>query len=274
MSAVITKAVSWAVGIAQDDSHGYSQYKRWGPDYDCSSLVISAYEQAGVPVKEAGATYTGNMRRAFEQCGFKSIKYGFGTVLMKGDVLLNEKHHAALYIGDGQIVQASIAETGKIYGKEGDQTTSEIEFRNFYVYRYGWDYILRYGEKESEVKPFNEEGVGEFVERLYQTTLGRPSDPAGKAYWIDKARSGATGADLAYGFWRSPELLRLSIDMTDEEYVETLYQAFFGRHSDPIGLDYWCGRLEAGYDRDSIIEGFIGSVEWRDLCRTYGISPK
>ena len=148
MSSVIERAVSWAVGIAQDDSHGYSQYNRWGPDYDCSSLVISAYEQAGVPVKEAGATYTANMRRAFEQCGFKSIKYGSGTVLMKGDVLLNEKHHTALYIGDGQIVQASISETGKIYGKEGDQTTKEIEVRN--VYRYSWDYILRYEEKESE----------------------------------------------------------------------------------------------------------------------------
>ena len=155
MSSVIERAVSWAVGIAQDDSHGYSQYNRWGPDYDCSSLVISAYEQAGVPVKEAGATYTANMRRAFEQCGFKSIKYGSGTVLMKGDVLLNEKHHTALYIGDGQIVQASISETGKIYGKEGDQTTKEIEVRN--VYRYSWDYILRYEEKESEGKIVNVE---------------------------------------------------------------------------------------------------------------------
>ena len=70
-------------------------------------------------------------------------------------LLLNEKHHAALYVGDGQIVQASIAETGKIYGKEGDQTTREIEFRNFYVYRYGWDYILRYEEKESEAMKVN-----------------------------------------------------------------------------------------------------------------------
>ena len=157
MSAVIERAVSWAVSIAQDDSHGYSQHKRWGPDYDCSSLVISAYEQAGVPVKEAGATYTANMRRAFEQCGFKSIKYGFGTVLKKGDILLNEKHHAALYIGNGQIVQASIAESGKIYGKEGDQTSREIEVRNFYAYSHGWDYILRYEEKESEGKIVNVE---------------------------------------------------------------------------------------------------------------------
>lgn len=149
MNAVIKEAVSWAVGIAQDDSHGYSQINRWGPDYDCSSLVISAYEQAGVPVKEAGATYTGNMRAAFQKCGFKSIKYGSGAVLMKGDVLLNEKHHAAMYIGDGQIVQASIAETGKIYGKEGDQTKREIAVSTFYEFSKGWDYVLRY--KESEV---------------------------------------------------------------------------------------------------------------------------
>ena len=150
MSAVIERAVSWAVGIAQDDSHGYSQHKRWGPDYDCSSLVISAYEKAGVPVKEAGATYTGNMRAAFQKCGFSVLFYRLGMTLLRGDILLNERRHTAMYIGDGQIVQASIAETGKIYGKEGDQTTKEIEVKNFYVYRYGWDYVLRYEEKESE----------------------------------------------------------------------------------------------------------------------------
>ena len=29
----------WALQIANDDSHGYSQCNRTGPDYDCSSLV-------------------------------------------------------------------------------------------------------------------------------------------------------------------------------------------------------------------------------------------
>lgn len=149
MSAVIAEAVSWAVGIAQDDSHGYSQYKRWGPDYDCSSLVISAYEQAGVPVKEAGATYTGNMRAAFKKCGFSVLFYRSGMTLVRGDILLNERHHTAMYLGEGQIVQASIAETGKIYGKEGDQTKREIAVSTFYEFSKGWDYVLRY--KESEV---------------------------------------------------------------------------------------------------------------------------
>lgn len=46
------KAVTWAIEIANDPAHGYDQDNRWGPDYDCSSLVISAWQQAGVPVKQ------------------------------------------------------------------------------------------------------------------------------------------------------------------------------------------------------------------------------
>ena len=42
MATKIDKAVTWAVGIANDNSHGYDQADRWGPDYDCSSLVIQA----------------------------------------------------------------------------------------------------------------------------------------------------------------------------------------------------------------------------------------
>ena len=133
------KAVAWALRIANDPAHGYDQGNRWGPDYDCSSLVISAYEAAGVPVKAAGASYTGNMRAAFKRCGFREVS---GT-LKTGDVLLNEKNHAALYVGGGQIVQASINERGSITGgQSGDQTGGEISVRGYY--NYPWDVILRY----------------------------------------------------------------------------------------------------------------------------------
>ena len=44
------KAAAWAEAIAADEAHGYDQSARWGPDYDCSSLVIAAYKQAhGLP---------------------------------------------------------------------------------------------------------------------------------------------------------------------------------------------------------------------------------
>ena len=61
----VDNVVRYALSIANDDTHGYSQVNRWGPDYDCSSFVIECYNHEGIPVKVNGATYTGNMLSAF-----------------------------------------------------------------------------------------------------------------------------------------------------------------------------------------------------------------
>lgn len=149
----VEKAVQFAIQIANDPSHGYDQINRWGPNYDCSSLLITAFEQAGIPVKTAGATYTGNMRVAFKICGFRTLIYAKGMELKRGDVLLNEKHHTAMYLGGNQIVQASINEKGKTTGgKSGDQTGREIYIGKFYEYKLGWEYVLRYEEQEEVIK--------------------------------------------------------------------------------------------------------------------------
>ena len=94
---VITAQIS-ARKIAADQRHGYSQASRWGTvgtvsDFDCSSLVISAYEQAGVPLKSKGATYTGNLREVALSCGFedvtKKVNLNTGAGLKKGDILMS-----------------------------------------------------------------------------------------------------------------------------------------------------------------------------------------
>lgn len=140
----VEKAVQWAVGIANDNTHGYDQTHRWGTDYDCSSLVISAFKQAGIPV--GAATYTGNMFRVFCSNGFSVVRDGS---LKRGDVLLNVRHHTALYIGNNQIVQASINEKGTVSGGQpGDQTGNEISIRPYY--NFPWDYVLRYTEDEED----------------------------------------------------------------------------------------------------------------------------
>lgn len=144
MSNVIDSAVNWAQQIAEDPRHGYDQTNRQGPDYDCSSFVIAAYKQAGVPLK---STYTGNMKADFLQRGFadvtQRINRATGAGLEVGDVLLNERNHTALYIGNGRIVQASINELGTTTGgKTGDQTGREIYERGYY--NYPWDCVMRY----------------------------------------------------------------------------------------------------------------------------------
>ena len=152
MSSRIDKAVQWALAIAADNSHGYDQDNRWGPDYDCSSLVISAFENAGIPVKTNGATYTGDMKKVFlitdSEC-IKNVDLSTGEGLRYGDVLLKEGHHTAISLGNGYIVHASINEKGKIEGGQtGDQTGGEICVRDYY--NKPWNAVLRYTAADPE----------------------------------------------------------------------------------------------------------------------------
>ena len=148
----IDGAVAWAVAIANNPAHGYDQIHRWGPDYDCSSLVISAWEAVGLAVREAGASYTGNMRGAFLNCGFcdviASVDLATGIGLEPGDVLLNYAAHTAMVTGNGRIVAARINEHGQTTGgASGDQTGREISQQAYY--NYPWDCVLRYQERNT-----------------------------------------------------------------------------------------------------------------------------
>ena len=146
MGKYINAAVEWAVAIANDSSHGYDQNDRWGPDYDCSSLLIQAWENAGVPVKTAGASYTGNMCKYFLANGFSdvtsSVNISSGSGLKKGDVLW-KTGHTEMMCSDTQRVGAHISENGTIYAdEEGDQTGKEIDVRDYSDT--GWTRVLRF----------------------------------------------------------------------------------------------------------------------------------
>jgi cell wall-associated NlpC family hydrolase len=144
--ARIEKYVSWAVDVAEDSSHGYSQSNRWGPDYDCSSLVISALKQAGI--NTGSATYTGNLRENLVKYGkFTALAVGDAisttgySELVRGDIILNTWNHVAIYLGNGLMVAAHLSETGGVTGKVGDQTGREISVSSYS--NYPWDWVLR-----------------------------------------------------------------------------------------------------------------------------------
>lgn len=144
---VVEDAVQWAIGIANDDSHGYDQTYRDGPNYDCSSLICWAYHNAGLNTRPGYTPATGTMRSVFLAAGFQDvtsqINLSSGAGLIRGDVLLVPGSHTEMYIGNGQNVAASINEFGGITGGQtGDQTSREIWVRSYY--NYPWVYVLRY----------------------------------------------------------------------------------------------------------------------------------
>lgn len=144
--------------LCAHDAHGYTQGSRWGNgkqesikvdgrtywfaggDRDCSSAVISAYQAAGLQV---GATYTGNMRELFLATGLFEWK-PMSFVAQRGDIYLNEANHTAMCTSANPdlLGEFCIAETGGVYGREGDQTGREAYVHGYYDYP--WDGILHF----------------------------------------------------------------------------------------------------------------------------------
>lgn len=141
---IVEQAVQWALAIAADDTHGYDQDHRLGPDYDCSSFVSTAYANAGLNINPANTTST--IERAFKAVGFVSVSDPNDR--QRGDIFGTAYHHVVMCVDHDTIVHASSNEDGGATGGEtGDQTGKEICTRSFYVPDYGWGYHLRYPEK-------------------------------------------------------------------------------------------------------------------------------
>lgn len=147
--SIIENAINWALGIAKDNSHGYDQTHRDGPNYDCSSLISWAYYNAGLNTRPGYTPSTSTMYKVFKNAGFNDAtalcNLSTGTGVQRGDVLLKPGSHVAMSIGEGQIVHASINENGGVTGgQSGDQTGKEICTRSYY--NKPWQYVLRYPE--------------------------------------------------------------------------------------------------------------------------------
>ncbi len=114
--------------------------------------------------------------------------------------------------------------------------------------------------------------IRRFVTRFYQQCLNREPDSPGLAGWANGLLDGSLkGADVATSFIFSDEFINRYT--TNEDFVTILYHAFFNREPDSAGYAGWLNMLYDGTSRSDVLNGFIGSQEFNNLCGNYGITP-
>lgn len=116
-------------------------------------------------------------------------------------------------------------------------------------------------------------GVRAFTERFYKLVLGREPDVGGFNSWVSGLSAGSlTGSDIAKAFFLSAEYLGRNTSNSD--FVDTCYQAFFGRAADEAGKQGWLTALVQGQSREDVLNGFSGSAEFATLASTFGIKAQ
>ena len=132
-------------------------------------------------------------------------------------------------------------------------------------------YGIKRGSYTSTAYVDQHEQVTLFVARLYHICLLRNPSTTEVEYWVKRLVNGTQGGgDVAYGFFFSEEFLGKKY--SNEKYVRFLYATFLDRNPDQVGLNDWIGRLERGQSRKKVFDGFVWSVEFRDICKSYGIN--
>lgn len=266
---IIENAIQWMENVARDNSHGYDQTYRWGEkgDYDCSAAVITAWQQAGVPVKTNGATYTGNMLSVFLKSGFKdvtgNVNLATGAGLKRGDVLLNTTRHTAMYCGNGLEVEASINEKGTATGGvPGDQTGKEFLIRSYR--NYPWNYVLRYQETEVPKQvPGNPVNDNLLYYRAHCQTAGT----------LAPVKDGQTAGTTGYG--KRLEGLWIDLRRLREKYpnaklsVDAHIQGFGWKRYDNVEHDTLIGTTGEGKRLEALVLRLSGVPDKKIYIRVH-----
>jgi len=123
------------------------------------------------------------------------------------------------------------------------------------------------------------------VEILYKAMLGRGSDPAGKASWVEKLDEGQDLTAVINGFCGSAEFKAIcdsygiqpgtvtvkqpTVPAANDEkiqaFVARCYKIILGRDADEGGMNTWFNELKSGRKAAAeIIESFVNSQEFKN----------
>ncbi|MGN0667107.1 MAG: DUF4214 domain-containing protein [Huintestinicola sp.] len=109
-----------------------------------------------------------------------------------------------------------------------------------------------------------------YVSRMYTKALGRSYDVKGLNNHTGRYIAGTRDAKgIAHDFFFSTEFVNRKL--TNDAYINTLYQALFNRAADAKGKANWTTRMNSGWTREQVFNGFTSSAEFKNLVASFGI---
>ena len=108
------------------------------------------------------------------------------------------------------------------------------------------------------------------ISRMYQASFSRPPDASGFNHWQAQRAAGVGLTTVGDTFAASAEFQATYGQLSNQQFVEQLYQNVLSRPADAGGLAYWTGLLASGDSRGQVIAGFSESSEFVAVTGTVG----
>ena len=102
------------------------------------------------------------------------------------------------------------------------------------------------------------------IARLYRAYFLRRPDAGGLAFWSGQRMSLAA---ISEAFADSDEFASLYGTLSNQAFVERVYQNVMGREPDPGGRSFWTAQLYEGMRRGSVMLNFSESPEFVERFR-------
>jgi len=119
-----------------------------------------------------------------------------------------------------------------------------------------------FGDKSAVA--FDIDGAAGQTYRVYQAAFDRKPDVPGLSFWMFNMDNGVTLTQVADGFLKSDEAVKLyGANSTAEEFVGKLYNNVLHRAPEQAGFDFWVNAIKLGFSRADLLAQFAESGENR-----------
>ena len=174
---------------------------------------------------------------------------GVGNDIIDGGAGIDRAEYSSLFRTSGMSTVAGVT-TLNGDAAQGTDTLTSIEHISF-----------RDGEFSTDP-----DSVGAQITRLYDTVLDRGPDGIGLDFWVDQIEDrGLTITEVANAFASNAAFQSATGNLSNEAFVDYIYQQALGRAPDGGGRTYWTAQLDGGLSRGEFMLGLSEGVEHRAL---------